>query len=159
MACRPLVYRLLSIRKSLVHNRALAAAFVMTGAALSGCASSQQTMIQRGAARHALRTIGDTAVVVLRFGRDTGAVDRIIWADAPAAGRTMRGRAVAARTMGVDYRIALDAGGLVTGYAFEIGPPTRAVADSVTFAPPQAGRPASVVSHGRVPLWNATGPP
>ena len=139
-----------------MHNRALAAAFVMTGAALGGCASSQQTMFQRGATRHALRTIGDTAVVVLRFGRDTGAVDRIIWADAPAGGRTMRGRAVAARTMGVDYRIALDAGGLVTGYAFEIGPPTRAVADSVTFAPPQAGRPASVVSHGRVPLWNAT---
>lgn len=128
----------------------------MAAAALGGCASFQPPMFRRGAAQAAARTIGDTAVVVLRFGHDTGAVDRIIWADAPAAGRTMRGRAVVARTMGVDYRVALDADGLVTGYAFEISPPARAVADSVTFARPPADKPASVVSRGRVPLWNAT---
>lgn len=139
-----------------MNNRILAAAFAMTGAALGGCASFQQPMFRRDAAHAAARTIGDTAVVVLRFGHDTGAVDRIVWADAPAAGRTMRGRVVAARTMGVDYRVALDADGLVTTYAFEISPPARAVADSVTFAAPPADKPASVVSRGRVPLWNAT---
>lgn len=139
-----------------MHNRTLAAAFAMAAATLGGCASFQQPMFRRGAAHAAARTIGDTAVVVLRFGHDTGAVDRIIWADAPAAGRTMRGRAVAARTMGVDYRVALDADGLVTTYAFEISPPARAVADSVTFAPPSGDKPAGVVSRGRVPLWNAT---
>lgn|GEM_PF-1345263 len=139
-----------------MNNRTLAAAFAMTGAALGGCALFQQPMFRRGAAHSAARTIGDTAVVVLRLNHDIGAVDRIIWADAPAAGRTMRGRAVAARTMGVDYRVALDADGLVTTYAFEISPPAGAVADSVAFAPPPADKLASVVSRGRVPLWNAT---
>ncbi len=139
-----------------MHNRTLAAVFAVASAALGGCAPFQQPMIRRGVAQAAARTIGDTAAVVLRFGRDTAAVDRIIWADAPAAGRTVTGRAVVARTMGVDYRVALDADGLVTTYAFEISPPARAVADSVTFAPPSTDKPASVVSRGRMPLWNAT---
>ena len=138
-----------------MHNRILSAAFAVVALALGGCASFQRPMFRQGAAQAAERTIGDTAVVVLRFGYDTGAVDRIIWADTPA-GRTMRGHAVAAHTMGVDYRVALDANGLVTTYAFEISPPTRAAADSVTFAPPPADKTATVVSRGRVPLWNAT---
>ena len=83
-------------------------------------------------------------------------MDRIAWAGAPATGLTMTGRAVVAHTMTVAYRVALDGDGLVTIYAFELGPPARAVVDSVTFAPPLAGNSVGVVGRGRVPLWNAT---
>ena len=116
-----------------MHNRILTAAFAMAAAALGGCASFQQPMFRRGAAQAAARTIGDTAVVVLRFGHDTGAVDRIIWADAPAAGRTMKGRAVAARTMGIDYRVALDASGLALHLGVtEAGPSFQGTIKSAT---------------------------
>jgi pimeloyl-ACP methyl ester carboxylesterase len=68
----------------------------------------------------------------------------------------MTGHTVVARTMEVDYRVEVDADGFVTTYAFELSPPARRVADSVTFAPWPAGKAPGVVSRGRVPLWNAT---
>ncbi|MEO5815688.1 MAG: alpha/beta hydrolase [Gemmatimonadaceae bacterium] len=68
----------------------------------------------------------------------------------------MTGSAVVARLMSVDYRVTLDAEALVTTYAFELSPPARAVADSVTFAPPPPSTPAGVSNRGRTPLWNAT---
>ncbi|MDQ2666563.1 MAG: hypothetical protein M3Z05_11200, partial [Gemmatimonadota bacterium] len=113
-------------------------------------------MPRLGVGQEAASTLGDTAVLVLRFGHDTAAVDRVAWASAPAMRLTMTGHAVAARVMGVDYRVTMDAEGLVTTYAFELSPPGRAVADSVTFAPPPPGTPAGVSSRGRTPLWNAT---
>lgn len=92
----------------------------------------------------------DTAALVLRLGPDTGAVDRVTW-----AGGTMTGAAVVARTMAVAYQVGLEPDGVVGRYAFQLGP-EPAVRDSVAFAAPAAGAPATAVSRGRVPFWNAT---
>ena len=94
---------------------------------------------------------GDTAVFVLRTGNDTGAVDRVT-----REGNRITGTAVAARTMKVDYRLALESTGEVRTYAFLLGPPPGTVGDSVSFAPPGVGTSGTVVSRGRMPLWNAT---
>lgn len=134
----------------------LATVFAVTAAPLGGCTALQQSPTSRDAAPAAVSTNGDTAALILRFGQDTAAVDRVAWAGAPATGLTMTGRAVVAHTMTVAYRVALDGDGLVTTYAFELGPPARAVVDSVKFATPVPGSPRGVVSRGRVPLWNAT---
>ena len=134
----------------------LATVFAVAAAPLGGCTALRQPPTSRDAAPAAVSTSGDTAALILRFGQDTAAVDRVAWAGAPATGLTMTGRAVVAHTMTVAYRVALDGDGLVTIYAFELGPPARAVVDSVTFAPPLAGNSVGVVGRGRVPLWNAT---
>ncbi len=139
-----------------VRNRLVVRVFSVAAAVVGGCASFQAKTPRLGTDQAAASTLGDTAVLILRFGHDTAAVDRVAWAGALAMHLTMTGHAVAARLMGIDYRVTMDAEGLVTTYAFELSPPARAVADSVTFAPPPPGAPAGVSSRGRTPLWNAT---
>lgn len=95
--------------------------------------------------------LGEADVFVLRVGDDTGAVDRV-----RREGSHLTGTAVAGRTMRVDYRLDMEPTGEVRKYAFILGPPPAIVGDSVTFAPPTQGTSASVVSRGRMPLWNAT---
>ena len=95
--------------------------------------------------------VSDTAVFVLRAGNDTAAVDRVTW-----EGNHVTGAAVAGRTMRVDYRLVLEPTGDVRSYAFLLGPPPTTMGDSVAFSLPGAGAPRTVVSLGRIPLWNAT---
>lgn len=88
---------------------------------------------------------------MLRIDNDTGAVDRVV-----REGNHITGTAVAGRTMRVDYRLELESTGEVRSYAFLLGPPPATVGDSVTFAPAAAGTSGTVVSRGRMPLWNAS---
>lgn len=117
---------------------------------LGGCVSSRLPERRVDAPRPDT-PVSDAAVFVLRTGNDTAAVDRVAW-----AGSHVTGAAVAGRTMRVDYRLALEATGEVRSYAFLLGPPPATVGDSVTFAPPAVGTSGTVVSRGRMPLWNAT---
>ncbi len=93
----------------------------------------------------------DTAVFVLRAGSDTAAVDRVIW-----SGNRVSGTAVVGRTMTVEYRLVLGSTGDILTYAFLLGPSPTTIGDSITFSPPTVGMPTTVVSRGRIPLWNAT---
>jgi len=118
--------------------------------ATGGCVSNPLPELREGAQRR--DTLGsDTAVFVLRTANDTAAVDRVMW-----DGNHLTGAAVAGRTLQVDYRLSVEATGEVSSYAFRLGPPPVTVGDSVAFATPPAGTPPTVVSRGRVPLWNAT---
>ena len=114
------------------------------------CASRGVPENRVDATRHATAP-SDTSVFVLRFGNDTGAVDRVI-----VEGNHVVGTAVAGRTMRIAYRVDLEPTGEVSTYKFLLGLPPATVGDSVTFAPPAVGTPGSVVSRGRMALWNAT---
>ncbi len=116
---------------------------------LAGCASTRLPESVRDKPRDAL--LEDTAVFVLRIDSDTGALDRVV-----RKGNHVAGTAVAGRTMRVDYRLDLESTGEVRTYSFLLGPPPATVGDSVTFAAAAPGTSGTVVSRGRMPLWNAS---
>ena len=132
------------------HQRVCVGVFACAVLASGGCASTRSSESRVAASRRDA-AVSDTAVFVLRIGDDTAAVDRVT-----GAGNHFTGSAVAGRTMKIDYRLVLGSSGEVESYAFLLGPPPVTVGDSVTFAPQAAGTSGTVVSRGRMPLWNAT---
>lgn len=129
-----------------LHAGVLACAMFTSGGCIAPRLHESRVDVSRGDT-----LISDAAVFVLRTGNDTGAVDRVAW-----QGDHVTGAAVAGRTMRIDYRLALETTGEVRSYAFRLGSPPATVGDSLTFAPLAVGTSGTVVSRGRMPLWNAT---